>query len=151
MRESAMSVRLTICSGALSGIIVQMEHSKFLIGRGKDCLLRPSSPTVSRHHCLLNLDDAGLRVQDLESTNGTFVNGRRIQGEAVLKQNDMITVGEVTIRVDLSLQRALKSAPISASETIMRCDESTVEFPVPEAFRKADPHPAPAPEDASQR
>src|SRR5262245_11896802 len=52
------------------------------VGRSDDCLLRirgdASNLTVSRRHCLLDIDPPAVRVHDLGSLNGTFVNGRKI-------------------------------------------------------------------------
>jgi pSer/pThr/pTyr-binding forkhead associated (FHA) protein len=52
------------------------------IGRSADCLLRipddPSNLIVSRRHCLLEIDPPVVRVCDLDSLNGTLVNGRQI-------------------------------------------------------------------------
>jgi pSer/pThr/pTyr-binding forkhead associated (FHA) protein len=53
-----------------------------IVGRAEDCDIRVSEDghrrEVSRHHCLLEIDPPGIRVYDLYSTNGTFVNGRRL-------------------------------------------------------------------------
>jgi pSer/pThr/pTyr-binding forkhead associated (FHA) protein len=50
-----------------------------ILGRSRSCALRlPGDATVSRQHCLLELDGDGVWVQDLGSLNGTFVNGEKI-------------------------------------------------------------------------
>jgi pSer/pThr/pTyr-binding forkhead associated (FHA) protein len=53
---------------------------------------------VSRLHCRLTLDDAGLGVEDLGSTNGTWVNGRKI-ARAPLMAGDKLTVGRVEFSI----------------------------------------------------
>ena len=76
---------------------------KLLIGREEDCHLRPESEFVSRHHCVLLLDEYTLRIRDLGSKNGTFVNGRRIgTSETILLHDDMISIGEMIGQIDLS-------------------------------------------------
>ena len=55
------------------------------------------APLVSRLHCRLTLQDAGVLVEDLESTNGTFVNGRRIR-RGLLASGDTLRVGRVESR-----------------------------------------------------
>jgi|SRR5688500_10643747 pSer/pThr/pTyr-binding forkhead associated (FHA) protein len=55
---------------------------------------------VSRLHCRLTAGAAELEVVDLESTNGTFVNGERT-ARATLKQGDRLGVGRVELLVDL--------------------------------------------------
>ena len=55
------------------------QPSYCVLGRSRSCTLRlPGDATVSRQHCLLELDADGAWVQDLGSLNGTFVNGTRI-------------------------------------------------------------------------
>ena len=55
------------------------------IGRHDDCLIRIRSSQVSRRHCELHLDRGKLLVRDLGSSNGTFVNGKRVLGQQALK------------------------------------------------------------------
>jgi FHA domain len=98
-----MDARLRILSGPHSGEIIQIRRGKLLIGREEDCQLRPDSEFVSRHHCVLLLDDYTLRIRDLGSKNGTFVNGRRIgTSETILLHDDMISIGEMIGQIDLS-------------------------------------------------
>ena len=53
---------------------------------------------VSRTHCQIILDDAGnFRLIDINSTNGTFVNGIRRQGEVFLNTNDIVRIGDTTL------------------------------------------------------
>ena len=115
--DDIVAVQLKVLGGSLTGVVIQMQHAKFLIGREHDCLLRPDSPTVSRHHCVLLQDGYTLRVRDLGSKNGTYVNGLRVAGEIILKQDDMISVGEITMQVEfLSAAASLEQA--ATEETI---------------------------------
>lgn len=70
------------------------------IGRstdGNDVVINDAM--VSRHHFqIIQDDDGSLRLADFGSTNGTFVNGRRVGGEVDLDINDIIRVGNTTIR-----------------------------------------------------
>ena len=98
-----MDARLRILSGPHAGEIIEIRRGKLLIGREEDCQLRPDSEFVSRHHCVLLLDDYTLRIRDLGSKNGTFVNGRHIgTSETILLHDDMISVGEMIGQIDLS-------------------------------------------------
>ena len=66
-----------------------------VLGRSRGCTLRlPGDATVSRQHCLLELDDSGAWAQDLGSLNGTYVNRRRIDGEEVLEDGDELQIGK---------------------------------------------------------
>src|SRR5205814_9328882 len=55
-------------------------------------------PTISRRHAEVSLADGGVKVKDVGSSNGTFLNGARIT-EAIAAENDVITFGKVAFRV----------------------------------------------------
>jgi len=74
-----------------------------VIGRREDCDFRIPLGEVSRKHCRLLRDGERLRVEDLGSSNGTFVNGRRIQ-EAELHAGDTLQVGPLAFVVQLDGQ-----------------------------------------------
>src|SRR3954467_10014298 len=65
-----------------------------VIGRREDCDLRIPLGEVSRKHCRLVRDGDTLKLEDLGSSNGTFLNGQRVQ-EALLSPGDTIQVGPV--------------------------------------------------------
>ncbi len=69
-----------------------------IIGRGPLADFPIATALVSRLHCLVVADDERLEVEDLGSTNGTFVNGRRIR-RAVLANGDRLRVGPVELVV----------------------------------------------------
>jgi len=79
------------------------KHS-VVIGRSKDCDIRLADPNVSRRHAEVRQEGTAYWVLDLDSTNGTTVNGRR-QKRAKLEDDDRITVGST----DLVFRRS--SAP----------------------------------------
>jgi pSer/pThr/pTyr-binding forkhead associated (FHA) protein len=69
-----------------------------LIGRGKDCDIRIREAHMSRRHARLSLAENGLFIEDLQSSNGTYVNGRRIE-KALLKNGDELSFDTVRFRV----------------------------------------------------
>ncbi len=71
-----------------------------VIGRREDCDLRIPVGDVSRKHCRLVRTDDGIRVEDLGSSNGTYVNGERIQ-ECDLNPGDNVGVGPVQFIVQI--------------------------------------------------
>ncbi len=81
------------------------ESSPFLIngatrvGRGPQCDIVLSDPSVSRSHALLDVRGGVLTVQDAGSTNGTFINGERVQSVRVLAAGDHIAFGKTEMRV----------------------------------------------------
>jgi FHA domain len=92
---------LRVVSGSCTGQRIRMDFRRFVVGNERDCDLRPTSTMLSRHHCVFKRDEYAVRVRDLGSNSGTYVNGRRIQTEAILKPGDDVTVGDVTLHVIL--------------------------------------------------
>jgi len=78
------SITLTLMDGSLAGqrYCIAGRHV-CVVGRGEECTLRlPDEPeynTVSRYHCVLDVDPPQIRVGDFGSTNGTWINGMRIE------------------------------------------------------------------------
>ena len=97
-----MDARLKILSGLLSGQTIRLPR-KLLIGRGEDCDLRVESDFASAHHCVLLLDEYALRLRDLASKNGTFVNGRRVSASTViLLHDDSVSIGDINLLIELT-------------------------------------------------
>ena len=67
-------------------------------GRGQNNDVVISDPTVSEFHCQITLDDNGnFYITDLNSTNGTYVNGTMVQGSAWLKHTDEVKIGNTPL------------------------------------------------------
>jgi predicted component of type VI protein secretion system len=67
-----------------------------VVGRRHDCDLRIPLPTVSRRHFQISQNTESLKIRDLDSKGGTFINGERVNGDTVIKAGDYIRVGPVT-------------------------------------------------------
>ena len=76
--------------------LVRVEAGVTHIGRGLSADLRLDENSVSRRHAMLIREDSGARILDDRSSNGTFVNGRRIE-QADLSSGDVIKIGRVTL------------------------------------------------------
>lgn len=68
------------------------------VGRSPGADLVVDAALVSRLHCRLSADEPGIEVVDLNSTNGTFVNGKRVR-QATLLAGDSLMVGRVVFRI----------------------------------------------------
>jgi pSer/pThr/pTyr-binding forkhead associated (FHA) protein len=66
------------------------------IGSKPDCDLVVESARVSGHHCRLWRDESGYSLEDLGSTNGTYVNGARVSGRVRVERGDSVTLGVTT-------------------------------------------------------
>ncbi len=71
-----------------------LRGARTVLGRADECDLRIPTRDVSRRHCEIEIGSAGAIVRDLGSSNGTYVNGRRV-AEAALNPGDRLTVGPV--------------------------------------------------------
>ena len=77
-----------------------LEEFPARIGRQPDCAVQLNVARISRVHAEIQRDDNGfLQLVDLDSTNGTFVNGRRIETSTVLVSGDVLHVGDQELRL----------------------------------------------------
>lgn len=109
-----MHAELKVVEGKQQGAVIPLAVKKFLIGRGEDCQLRPNNDSVSRHHCVFSIDDFTVRLRDLGSTNGTFVNGERLTGQRVLETGDQIRIGKLVFEIAVHGKVPVASAPVTA-------------------------------------
>ena len=84
---------LTVETGPQAGLTYVLGPGETLIGRGADCDVFFGDVTVSRHHAKLTAEESGLRLEDLGSTNGTYVNGDRAD-VADLQADDELIIGK---------------------------------------------------------
>jgi WD40 repeat protein len=92
-----MSWYLVASSGPSSGSAFEMMGSSITIGRAADNAIVLDDNTVSRHHARLELQGNTYVLTDLDSANGTWVNGRRISEPVPLQANDSIRFGNVSV------------------------------------------------------
>jgi pSer/pThr/pTyr-binding forkhead associated (FHA) protein len=77
-----------------------LHKPQTVLGRREDCDVRIPLSEISRKHCRLVRDEAGLHVEDCGSSNGTFVNGHRVQRK-ILQPGDTVQVGPVAFVVQI--------------------------------------------------
>jgi predicted component of type VI protein secretion system len=94
-----MKYVLQVVKGRSTTTTLKLNDGVTSIGRHDDCVIRIKSSQVSRRHCELLEEGDTLTLRDLGSSNGTFVNGKRVLGHQVLKHGDEVTLGAVTLRV----------------------------------------------------
>lgn len=88
------SARLIVRRGPQPNQIYELNKGIVTIGRDITNDIVINDPEVSRHHCRLTQGGGGFTVEDLGSTNGTFVNGQRLTGARPLSNSDMLGLGE---------------------------------------------------------
>lgn len=98
---------LEIASGGQDGQRFVISPQGLRIGRVPPADVILSDRQVSRAHCRVELDGAALKVVDLGSTNGTFVDGRRVEKTAALPVGSLLRVGTVALRHQVRSARSL--------------------------------------------
>lgn len=83
---------LIMREGELSGQRWTIETEQFIIGRGSDCNIVLPERQVSRHHVRIRRDDGRFILEDLDSKNGTHLNGRQVKESVALKDGDEIQI-----------------------------------------------------------
>jgi len=96
-----MKAKLCVLKGPSEGKEIAIPVSKFFIGRGEDCHLRPKSDAISRHHCAIIITDSQIAIRDFGSKNGTFVNDQRVENIAILNNGDKVVVGPLSFKLVL--------------------------------------------------
>jgi predicted component of type VI protein secretion system len=80
--------------------VFTMQTTTAVIGRAHGNAFRIPSAQVSRRHCRLLVEGGLVKVEDMESVNGTFLNGRRIKGTEYVRPGDRLEVGPVAFTVE---------------------------------------------------
>jgi hypothetical protein len=106
-----MEVKLVVANGKNAGQKIAVPGPKFFIGRAEDCHLRPNSDLVSRHHCVILIEDGFVAVRDFGSKNGTFVNDERVRAEQELKNGDRLKIGQLELALELAVPVGGKKKP----------------------------------------
>lgn len=120
--EERTYCRLTGRNLAFAGQVFRVQRKVNLIGRGKDCTLTIIDPSVSRIHTKLSVERSGaLTVEDLKSSNGTWVNGERVD-VATLHHRDLLRLGNVEFLVEMADQEgaAVASKPTEREREVKR-------------------------------
>jgi pSer/pThr/pTyr-binding forkhead associated (FHA) protein len=100
--EGTMRVKLKVLRGASEGKEIEIRGSQFLIGRSEECNLRANSDAISRKHCEIRIVGPEVRVRDLGSRNGTFVNGNKLDGPQIVDMGDQLRIGPLEFLVTVT-------------------------------------------------
>ncbi|WP_437597013.1 FHA domain-containing protein [Sorangium sp. So ce590] len=87
-----------------------LAHEEYALGRGESNSIRLTDRNVSRQHATLAKNGQGWVIRDLDSYNGTYVNGGRVTGEQHLRHGDLVQLGDYRIEI---VDEALSSAVTS--------------------------------------
>jgi len=129
-------------SGPTPGKVFPLEGPEIIIGRDNTSSLMINDAEVSRKHTRLVWQSLGYVVEDLGSTNGTFVNGQRLTTPYVLRGGESVSLGENIVLVYESTadpDATVLSTSASAVKQAIAEAQATAEAPKPEVLRVPAP------------
>jgi pSer/pThr/pTyr-binding forkhead associated (FHA) protein len=91
--------KLVVLSTGMTGRTHELKVDKTTIGRVEDNTFQIAEPSISSHHCEVLLRGTEILVRDLNSTNGTFINGEKVS-EQTLKPGQTLRLGQIEMRLE---------------------------------------------------
>lgn len=124
---STNSGMIVVVKGPSAGLEVRLTKQETIIGRDERADLVFNSAAVSRRHARIILRDGQYFVQDLGSSNGTFVNGQRVQQSTALKDGDEIGLSQaIVMRFHAASAGEASSSSEASSEDVRTMMQATV-------------------------
>jgi pSer/pThr/pTyr-binding forkhead associated (FHA) protein len=111
--------KLVVLSVGMTGRTQELKAEKTTIGRVEDNTFQIAEPSVSSHHCEVLLRGKEVVVRDLNSTNGSYINGEKIT-ESVLKPGQMLRLGQIEMRLETDAPPAPPKKPIDQTMVMQR-------------------------------
>ena len=91
--------KLVVLSAGMTGRTQELKVDKTTIGRLEDNTFQIAEASVSSHHCEVLLRGNDVVVRDLNSTNGTFINGEKVTEKAI-KPGQILRLGQIELRLE---------------------------------------------------
>lgn len=113
-------VKLVLLSEGLTGRSHELIVEKTTIGRIEGNTFQIADPSISSRHCEILLRGTEVVVKDLNSTNGSFIDGQQISGEAALKPGQILRLGQIQMRLESSATVAVPQKQSVDSTMIMQ-------------------------------
>lgn len=104
-----------------NGDTFQLDCARVTCGRDSDCNIPIVDSTISGKHCAFIISGEAYVIEDLESTNGIFVNGARVSSQ-LLKPGDLIRIGGIEMLYEPQVQSSNTPLPSPDSFRTMRID-----------------------------
>ncbi len=108
--QNLSMARLVVLTAGLTGRSCELKVDRTTIGRLEDNAFQVAEPSVSSHHCEVLLRGKEVIVKDLNSTNGTYIDGNQIS-EAALRPGQVLRLGQVELRLEDASAPAAPAAP----------------------------------------
>ena len=111
--------KLVVLSVGMTGRTQELKAEKTTIGRVEDNTFQIAEPSVSSHHCEVLLRGKDVVVRDLNSTNGSYINGEKIT-ESVLKPGQTLRLGQIEMRLETDAAAAPAKKQIDQTMVMQR-------------------------------
>src|ERR1019366_10284357 len=111
--------KLVVLSVGMTGRTQELKVDKTTIGRVEDNTFQIAEPSVSSHHCEILLRGSDVVVRDLNSTNGTFINGEKV-AESVIKPGQILRLGQIEMRLETDVPAAPAKKHIDQTMVMQR-------------------------------
>lgn len=102
--------KLVIQNQGMTGRACELHTDRTTIGRVEDNTFHIADPSVSSHHCEVHLRGSDIFIRDLNSTNGSFIDGNKIE-ESILKPGQTLRLGQVELKLDVPGTAVTAPAP----------------------------------------
>lgn len=99
-RRRGAASQVVVVEGLNAGITVPLGDLPILIGRGSDATIQLDDDYVSTRHARVISGVNGIYVEDLGSTNGTYVNGQRITAPTTITMSDTVRIGKTILKLE---------------------------------------------------
>lgn len=143
--QAGESYRIVVRRGPQPNQVFELNTDTMNLGRDITNSITINDREVSRHHLRFTRTPDGYNLEDLGSTNGTFINGKRLNGMTSLKNGDMIGLGEtVTLGYEAIRPGGMPAAPQAPANPYQPAQQPAAQPPA------ASPYQAPAPNPYQQ-
>jgi pSer/pThr/pTyr-binding forkhead associated (FHA) protein len=111
--------KLVLLSAGMTGRTHELKVDKTTIGRVEDNTFQISEPSVSSHHCEILLRGTDVVVRDLNSTNGTYINGEKV-AESIIKPGQVLRLGQIEMRLETDSMAAAPKKQVDHTMVMQR-------------------------------
>jgi pSer/pThr/pTyr-binding forkhead associated (FHA) protein len=122
-----MSFKLSVRQGPRPNLVFELDQDSYIIGREAGAEIVIEDPQVSRRHAQLTRQGTSYLIEDIGSTNGTYVNGKRVTAPVLLSNGDMIGLADTVVLV-------VQAPVVAGDDTTVVSDAAHYALPTQPAF-----------------
>ncbi len=120
-----MDVSFVLVTPDLAQRVIPLGRPRTVMGRQTDCNIRIPSGSVSRQHCEVLIDGGTVTIKDLGSSNGTYINLKKV-AQAQLKPGDMIGIGGCVFVVRIDGQPSIVDSEDALEDGLVKIPDAPV-------------------------